>query len=61
MFVTFEELQEATGYLSQAKVRAWLDKYNIPYMLGREDKPVVLKTAFEQKDVDSEPDFSQVA
>lgn len=37
--VTFEELQQASGYTEPAQVRAWMEHNGIQVILGKHNRP----------------------
>lgn len=46
---TFNELQEISGYKMPGKVRAWLKVNHIPFIVARNNHPLVNKSALAYK------------
>lgn len=47
MLVTFEELQNWSGYAQPSAVRAWLQRNSIPYVLNKDGQPVTTQGAID--------------
>ena len=66
MFLTHEELQEASGYKRAKMQIAWLRANGIPYVIDRWRRPKVLRSEFERRlgadtgPADDEPDFRHI-
>ncbi len=47
MFLTQNELREASGYAHISKQKAWLNSYGIKYAVDRWGRPSVMRKEFE--------------
>ena len=65
MFLTHDELKEASGYARSAEQIQWLRSYGVAYALDRWRRPRVLRTEFERHFTSSsaredEPDLRHI-
>ena len=58
--LTKEELEELTGHKRPSGQKKWLDGYALPYFIGLDGYPRVLRSTLENKQIQqsASPDFT---